>query len=109
MPYIALLYHIVTLERNLCIDKITKGEKMPVNAENLSKEECEFLRNIGFRVQFMRKKTGLSQAELAERSGLADSTISHLESTSVYSVSLVVLFRISAALGINPKALLDFE
>ncbi|MCL1820101.1 MAG: helix-turn-helix domain-containing protein [Oscillospiraceae bacterium] len=82
---------------------------MPINADKLSKEECEFLRNIGFRVQFMRKKAGLSQAELAERSGLADSTISHLESTSVYSVSLAVLFRIASALGVNPMTLLDFE
>jgi transcriptional regulator with XRE-family HTH domain len=82
---------------------------MPVNADNLSKEECDFLRNIGFKVQFMRKKAGLSQAELAERSDLANSTISHLESTNVYSVSLVVLHRIASALGIEPKALLDFD
>ena len=82
---------------------------MPVNAEKLTQEECDFLRNIGYKVQFMRKKKGLSQAELAERSSLADSTISHLESTSVYSVSLVVLFRIAAALETNPKAFLDFE
>ena len=82
---------------------------MPVNASKLSKEECNFLRNIGFKVQFMRKKAGLSQAELAEKSGLADSTISHLESTSVYSVSLVVLHRIAAALGVEPKSLLDFD
>ena len=82
---------------------------MPVDARKLSKEECEFLKNIGFRVQFMRKKAGLSQAELAERSGLADSTISHLESTSVYSVSLVVLHRIASALGVDPKTLLDFD
>ena len=82
---------------------------MPVNANKLSKEECDFLRNIGFKVQFMRKKAGLSQAELAEKSGLADSTISHLESTSVYSVSLVVLHRIAAALGVEPKSLLDFD
>jgi len=82
---------------------------MPVNAKNLSKEECDFIRNIGYRVQFMRKKAGLSQAELAERSGLADSTISHLESTSVYSVSLVVLHRIATALSVEPKTLLDFN
>ena len=82
---------------------------MPVNADNLSKAERDFLRNIGFRVQFMRKKAGLSQAQLAERSGLADSTISHLESTSVYSVSLVVLCRIATALGVEPKTLLDFD
>ena len=82
---------------------------MPVNSERLSEKEREFLRNIGFRVQFMRKKAGMSQAELAERSGLADSTISHLESTSIYSVSLVTLSRIATALGVNPKTLLDFD
>lgn len=82
---------------------------MPVNAEKLSKAERDFLKNIGFRVQFMRKKAGMSQARLAEASGLADSTISHLESKSVYSVSLVVLFRIASALGVDPKTLLDFE
>jgi transcriptional regulator with XRE-family HTH domain len=82
---------------------------MPVNAEKLTVDERNFLRNIGFRVQFMRKKLGLSQSELAERSGLADSTISHLESTSVYSVSLVVLHRIASALGVEPKAFLDFD
>ena len=82
---------------------------MPIDARKLSKEEQTFLKNIGFRVQFMRKKAGLSQAELAERSGLADSTISHLESTSVYSVSLVVLHRIALALEVEPKTLLDFD
>ena len=82
---------------------------MPINAQKLSKDECFFLRNIGFRVQFMRKKAGLSQAELAERSGLADSTISHLESTSVYSVSLVTLHRIATALDVEPKTLMDFD
>ena len=82
---------------------------MPVNAENLSKQEQDFLCNIGYRIQFMRKKAGLSQAELAERSGLAASTISHLESTSVYSVSLVTLYRIASSLGVEPKSLLDFD
>ena len=82
---------------------------MPVNAENLTINECAFLRNIGFRIQYMRKKAGMSQAELAEKSGMADSTISHLESTSVYSISLVALFRISSALNVEPKALLDFD
>jgi len=81
---------------------------MPINADNLSKEERDFLRNIGFKVQFERKKKGLSQAELAEHSGLANSTISHLESTSVYSVSLVTLHRIASALGVEAKTLLDF-
>ena len=83
--------------------------KLPVNTDNLTLNECAFLRNIGFKIQFMRKKAGMSQAELAEKSGLADSTISHLESTSVYSISLVALYRISTALDVEPRALLDFD
>jgi transcriptional regulator with XRE-family HTH domain len=82
---------------------------LPVNVNKLSQTEIDFLRNIGFRVQFFRKKTGLSQFELAERSDLANSTISHLESTNVYAVSLVVLHRIATALGVDPKVLLDFD
>jgi len=82
---------------------------MPVNVEKLTADECDFLRNIGFRVQFFRKKAGMSQAELAEASGLADSTISHLESTSVYSVSLITLHRIAEALEVTTMSLLDFE
>ena len=73
---------------------------MPVNKDKLSEEEQIFLKNIGFKIQFLRKKVGLSQAELAERSGLSDSTISHLESTSVYTVSTISLHRIARALGV---------
>ena len=40
--------------------------------------EANFLKNIGFRIQFFRKKSGLSQEELAEKSGLSYSTISTL-------------------------------
>lgn len=46
--------------------------------------EANFLKNIGFRIQFFRKKSGLSQEELAEKSGLSYSTISHIESSTPY-------------------------
>jgi len=82
---------------------------MPVNKDKLSQEECAFLLNVGFKVQFLRKKHGLSQSELAERSGLSDSTVSHLESTSIYAVSLVVLYRIAVAMNEPPMSLLDFS
>jgi len=82
---------------------------MPVNKDKLSKEEQSFLRNIGFKIQFFRKKAGMSQTELAERSGLSDSTISHLESTSVYAVSVTSLHRIAVALNVPPGALFDFN
>jgi len=82
---------------------------MPVNKEKLSIDEQNLLRNIGFKVQFLRKKNGMSQAELAEKSGLSDSTISHLESTNVYAVSVTALNRIAVALNAPVKSLFDFE
>lgn len=82
---------------------------MPVNKEKLSQQEEQFLLNIGFRIQFLRKKIGMSQQELSERSELSTSTISHLESTNVYAVSTVSLYRIANALNVNPMALFDFD
>ena len=72
-------------------------------------EENDFLRNIGFRVQFFRKMRGLSQEELAERCGLSYSTVSHIESTSSYPFSMVALYRIARALDIEPYQLLKFD
>lgn len=40
-----------------------------------TEQEAQFLKNIGYRVQFFRKKAGLSQEELAERCGMSYSTI----------------------------------
>ncbi|WP_278729512.1 helix-turn-helix transcriptional regulator, partial [Anaerotruncus colihominis] len=51
-------------------------------ASRYSNDEARFLKNIGFRIQFFRKKCGMSQEELAEKSNLSYSTISHIESTS---------------------------
>ncbi len=72
-------------------------------------EEAQFLRNLGFRIQFFRKKKGMSQEELAEQSDLSYSTISHIESTTSYPLSLVALFRIAQALEIEPYQLLQFN
>ena len=72
-------------------------------------DEAQFLKNIGFRVQFFRKKTGLSQDQLAEKSDLSYSTISHIESTATYPVSLLSLYRIAKALEVEPQQLLTFD
>lgn len=72
-------------------------------------DEAQFLKNIGFRVQFFRKKTGLSQEQLAERSDLSYSTVSHIESTASYPVSLISLYRIAKALEVEPHQLLTFD
>ena len=75
-------------------------------ASRYSNDEARFLKNIGFRIQFFRKKCGMSQEELAEKSNLSYSTISHIESTSTYPMSIIALYRIAAALNIAPYQLL---
>ena len=37
--------------------------------------EAQFLKNIGFRIQYFRKKANLSQEQLAEKSDLSYSTM----------------------------------
>lgn len=78
-------------------------------ASKYTNAEAQFLKNIGFRIQFFRKKKGLSQEELAERSDLSYSTISHIESTSSYPMSIVALYRIAMALDVEPYQLLKFD
>lgn len=79
--------------------------KMP----NYTKEEAQFIKNIGFRVQFFRKKADLSQEQLAEKCDISYSTISHIESTDPYAVSLRLLYHIASALEIEPYQLLKFD
>lgn len=71
--------------------------------------EADFLKNIGFRIQFFRKKSGLSQEELAEKVSLSYSTISHIEATAPYPMSMVAIYRIANALGVEPYQLLKFD
>ena len=71
--------------------------------------EANFLKNIGFRIQFFRKKSGLSQEELAEKSGLSYSTISHIESSTPYPMSMVAIYRIANALDVTIKDLFYYD
>ena len=72
-------------------------------------DEANYLKNIGFRIQFFRKKLGLSQDELAEKSNLSYSTISHIESSTPYPISLIAIYRIANALDVAPYQLLKFD
>ena len=51
----------------------------------------------------------MSQFELAEKADLSCATISHLESTSVYGLSIVTMYRLAGALGMEPDQLLKFD
>jgi transcriptional regulator with XRE-family HTH domain len=82
---------------------------MPISKKTYTEKEKQFLKNIGFKIQFLRKKAGMSQNELAEKSDLSYATISHLESTSVYGLSIVAIHRIANALGVEPGQLMKFD
>lgn len=53
---------------------------------------------IGQRIAELRKEAGLSQRDLAERTGFNPSNIARIE-TGRYSVGLDVLSKIASALG----------
>ena len=82
---------------------------MPISKKTYTIKENQFLKNIGFKVQFLRKKRGMSQLELAEKADLSYATISHLESTAVYGLSIVAIYRIAGALDVEPNQLLKFD
>ena len=82
---------------------------MPISRKTYTEEEIQFLKNIGFKIQFLRKKRGMSQLELAEKADLSYATISHLESTSVYGLSIIAIYKIASALDVTPDQLLKFD
>ncbi len=55
---------------------------------------------IGERVRTIRKSLGLSQAKLAEKSGVEPSNISHIERAAT-KLSLPTLINIANALGVS--------
>lgn len=55
-------------------------------------------RRIGLRIAELRKAKGLTQAQLAEKTGFSQSNIGRIE-TGKYSVGLDVLAKIADALG----------
>ncbi|MEY8387387.1 helix-turn-helix transcriptional regulator [Oscillospiraceae bacterium 38-13] len=60
-------------------------------------------------MQYFRRKLDLSQEQLAEKCGLSYSTISHLESTIPYPISLRSLYKVACALETEPYRLLFFD
>lgn len=69
-----------------------------------TEDEAQFLKNIGFKIQFYRKKAGMSQEQLAEKCGLSYSTISHIESTSSYSLHLSIISYFKCAPSFTSSA-----
>lgn len=68
------------------------------------------LLDIGIKIGYYRRRAGMTQAELAERTGLTLSYISQLESPNLpYCPSVKSLFTIAKALGVKASKLIDIE
>lgn len=61
---------------------------------------------ITLRLHALRERRGLSQAELARRSGVSQATISRIEAGKTRGVDLDTLDRLARALGVSPRSLL---
>lgn len=68
----------------------------------------ELKKKLGKQIRYLRKKRGITQALLAEKTGLSDNFIGLLE-RGLTSPSLETLDKISKALKVSMKELFDFE
>ena len=66
------------------------------------------MRKIGNKILAFRKAMGLTQAEVAEKAGLADRTYADIERGNV-NMRIETLLKICDALGITPDAVLTEE
>ena len=74
------------------------------------KEYKGILLDIGIKIGYYRRRAGMTQAELAEHSGLTLSYISQLESPNLpYRPSVKALFTIAKALGVRASKLIDID
>jgi DNA-binding XRE family transcriptional regulator len=72
----------------------------------LDNMDAPALSPISLRLKEFREGKGLSQAELARRSDVSQSTISRIEAGATGGVSLANLERLADALGINAALLI---
>lgn len=63
--------------------------------------------NIGKRLKELRKKLGLSQLELSQRSSISQASIARIETNQQKNLKSDTLERLSAALGISLSELLE--
>ena len=82
---------------------------MPISRKDYTADEQKFIKNVGYRIQFFRKRADLSQAELAEKIEMSVTTVGRLEGNSLFAPSLVALYRIAQALGVKPEQLLKSD
>lgn len=65
---------------------------------------------LGLNIAYFRKLRGLTQEQLAEKTGISRSYLSAVEAPNIIkTVSLELLFEISDALCVAPHRLLEFR
>lgn len=63
---------------------------------------------IGEKIRMIRKEKGLTQKQVGERCGMADSAVRKYESGAIHP-KLETIFRIAAALEVEPIELLEID
>lgn len=80
--------------------------KTPIHARRLEAETCPDPRAVlGTRIKELRSIHGLTQEELADRSGLFRTYVSRIESGRA-NPTLTMLYQIAAAFGVDVRELL---
>ena len=81
---------------------------MPNN--HIAFENKDYYIEIGLNISFYRKREGMTQEALAEKSGVSRSHLSAIEAPNIIRpFSMVILFNIARALNVEPYKLLQFR
>lgn len=76
----------------------------------MDKRYGERYKRIGLKIAYYRKLRGLTQEQLAEKSGLSMIFISQIEAPNMeVGLSLDALFMIADCLEVSPERLLKFD
>lgn len=78
----------------------------PSTSTRQSRSEADPRRSLGLRIKELRAEYGLTQEELAERSGLFRTYMSRIESGSA-NPTLTMLYQISSAFAVDVRELLS--
>ena len=73
-------------------------------------ENKDYYIEIGLNISFYRKREGMTQEALAEKSGVSRSHLSAIEAPNIIRpFSMEILFNIARALNVEPYKLLQFR
>ncbi len=81
---------------------------MPNN--HIAFENKDYYIELGLNIAFYRKRVGMTQEMLAEKSGISRSHLSAIEAPNIIRpFSMEILFNIARALNVAPCKLLEFR